>query len=132
VNHTPTATARAGLAVFGVLSIGDIVTLALTDGDHPPYAVAILSAVLGLASLPLVVRAWRDVRRQVRALVVMRVISAATCLPAFFISDVPDVARLSAGAIVALTALAVVLIATGAQSTSALAEVGLSVGKPSS
>ena len=68
MTHNPTPAARAGLAVFGVLSVGDIVTIALTDGEHPPYAVAVLGVLLGLASLALVVRAWRDARRPVRRL----------------------------------------------------------------
>lgn len=39
---------RTGLILLGLLSVGDLVVLALTDGEHPPYAVAALSAALGV------------------------------------------------------------------------------------
>jgi hypothetical protein len=104
---------RVGLAVFGLLSLGDIATLALTDGEHPPYEVAALGAVLGLVTLVLVVRAYGDPARPLRLLIGLRVLSAVTAIPAFFVSDVPAAAEIGAGAIVALTAVGVLLTARG-------------------
>ena len=54
---------RAGLLLFGLLSLGDIITIFVTDGESPPYAVAAVSAVLGLVSLFLVITALREPAR---------------------------------------------------------------------
>lgn len=102
---------RVGLVLFGLLSVGDIADLALTDGDHPPYLVAALSAVLGLASLYFVVAAWRGRHRALLPLLVLRVLSALSAVPAFFVADVPRAAVVSAAAIVVLTVVGVLLVA---------------------
>jgi hypothetical protein len=102
---------RAGLVVLGLLSVGDIAGLALTDGQHPPYPVAAIGAVLGVASLYFVVRAWQGSRSALRPLFAMRIISALSAAPAFFVSDVPTAAVVSAAAIIVLTAVGVVLLA---------------------
>jgi hypothetical protein len=104
---------RVGLVLLGLLSVGDIATLALTDGDHPPYAIAALGALLGVVSLVLVVQAYRDPARPLRLLVGLRVLSAVTALPAFFVDDVPAGAEVGAAAIVVLTAVGVLLTARG-------------------
>lgn len=104
---------RAGLVILGLLSLADVATLPLTDGEHPPYLVAALATLLGLASLLLVVQAFRDPSRSLRLLIGLRVFSAVTALPAFFVDDVPAVARAIAGAIVVLTAVGVLLTARG-------------------
>ena len=102
---------RAGLVVFGLLSLADVATPALTDGETPPYPVAIAAAVLGLASVVLVVLAWRDPAGPVWPLVVLRVASALAAVPAFLLDDVPGPALAGAGAIVVLTAIGVLLVA---------------------
>jgi hypothetical protein len=107
---TPTRTRRIGLLLFGLLSIGDLSTLALTDGNTPPYPVAALDAVLGLSSLVLVVLAWRGRPRTLVPLVVLRVVSALTALPAFFIGEAPAPAVGAAAVIVVLTAVGVLLV----------------------
>lgn len=104
------ASIRTGLVLFGLLSVGDIAELAVTDGSHPPYAVAAISAVLGVASLYLLAQAWRGRRGALRALLVLRIVSALTATPAFFVQDVPAAAKVSAAAIFALTALAAALV----------------------
>jgi hypothetical protein len=102
-----------GLAIFGLLSLGDMATLALTDGKSPPYAVAAVAALLGLVSLVLVVHAHLDPRRPLRLLIALRVLSAVTALPAFFVSDVPAGAQAAAAGVVVLTAVGVLLTARG-------------------
>jgi len=104
---------RSGLAILGLLSLGDIATLALTDGESPPYAVAALAALLGLVSLVLVVRAFRDPGQPLRLLIGLRVLSAVTALPAFFVSELPAEAQIAAAAIVFLTSVGVLLCAHG-------------------
>ena len=99
--------------MLALLSVNDIAGLALTDGKHPPRSIAAIGAALGVASLVLIVRAWRGEGgpNGLRALVVLRVVSAVTALPAFFASGVPAAALVDAAGIVVLTALAVVLLA---------------------
>jgi hypothetical protein len=104
---------RWGLGLLALLSVNDIAGVAFTDGKHPPLAIAAIGAALGVASLVLIVRAWRGQLSQggLRALLVLRVLSAVSALPAFFVSGVPAAALVDAIAIVVLTALAVVLLA---------------------
>jgi hypothetical protein len=102
---------RVGLAIFGLLSVADIAGIFLTDGDNPPYAVAAVGTLLGLVSLVLVVQAWRDPSRSLRLLTGLRVLSAVTAIPAFFVSDVPAGIEVLAAAVVVLTAVGVVLTA---------------------
>lgn len=97
---------RTGLIVLGVLSVADLAGPLTTDGDHPPMWVAVIGAVLGLASLALVVAAWRGSRRSVLPLVALRLVSALTAVPAFFVDDVP-------AGIVALVAVLVVATLAG-------------------
>ena len=104
---------RAGLVVLGLLSLADVATLPLTDGEHPPYPVAALATLLGIVSLVLVVQALRDPSRSLRVLIGLRVLSALTVLPAFFVDNVPAAAQVIAGAIVVLTAVGVLLVARG-------------------
>ncbi|MEO6512807.1 MAG: hypothetical protein ABIO16_17545 [Nocardioides sp.] len=101
---------RSGLVILGLLSLGDIAALPLTDGETPPYAGAALASLLGLASLVLVVRALRDPDRPLRLLVGLRVLSAVTALPAFFVTDVPAAAQGLAATVVILTGIGVLLV----------------------
>ncbi|GAA1558480.1 hypothetical protein GCM10009741_74240 [Kribbella lupini] len=96
--------------VLGVLSVVDLAGPLATDGEHPPMEIALIGAALGLLSLILVVLAWRGKRRAVVPLIALRVLSAVTALPAFFVGDVPAIAVLLAGVLVALTALGVALV----------------------
>ena len=111
-NTSGTTGRRLGLVILGLLSLGDIATLALTDGETPPYAVAGVAALLGLGSLVLVVQALRDPRKPLRLLIGLRVLSAVTALPAFFASDVPAGAQAAAAGVVVLTVVGVLLTAS--------------------
>jgi hypothetical protein len=105
--------------LFALLSLGDLATLPLTDGSSPPYAIAVLDLVLGLASLALVALVWRRPDRPLWPLIVLRVASALTAVPAFLVGNVPAPALVAAGAIVLLTALGVVLVARPAAEVAA-------------
>ncbi|MEJ7635377.1 hypothetical protein [Aeromicrobium sp.] len=113
MNTSRTTGRRLGLAIFGFLSVGDIATLAITDGETPPYAVAAVGALLGLVSLVLAIQAFRDPSKPLRLLIGLRVLSAITVLPAFFVSDVPVGAQAAAAGVVVLTAAGVLLVAGG-------------------
>jgi hypothetical protein len=100
---------RAGLVLLGLLSVADVVSAFLTDGEFPPVWVAVLGGILGLASLVLLVYAWRGHRAALGALIVLRLVSAASALPAFGVTGVPGPVVALAGAIVVLTAVGCLL-----------------------
>ena len=103
-------TFRAGLIVLGLLSLGDLAAPLLTDGEHPPMEIALIGSALGLVSLVLVGFAWRGARRAVVPLIVLRVLSALSAAPAFFVGDVPAAAVAAAGLAIALTVLGTALL----------------------
>jgi hypothetical protein len=103
---------RTGLLILGLLSVADLALPLLTDGETPPVPVALTAAALGLASLVLVVSAWRGARKAILPLIVLRALSAATALPAFFVADVPAPALATAAGVVLLTVAGVVLVLT--------------------
>lgn len=104
---------RGGIVVLGILSVLDLATPAVTDGDHPPMAVAIATAVLGSASLVLAVALWRGRAGAIVPLAVLRVVSALTAVPAFVVPGVPVIAKVAAAAVVLLTALGIGLLYAG-------------------
>jgi hypothetical protein len=101
---------RTGLVLLGVLALFDLPGPAITDGEHPPMSIAIAGSVLGVASLACVLLAWRGSRVALVTLITLRLISALTAVPAFFVADLPMVAVVAAAGIVALTFVGVVLV----------------------
>lgn len=106
-------TFRAGLVVLGVLSAADLALPLITDGEHPPMAVVLAGAVIGLASLILIISAWRGARRAAYAVVALRVLSAAAAAPALFSSGVPAEMITVAAVWIVLTVVGVGLVFTG-------------------
>jgi hypothetical protein len=100
-------TFRAGLGVLGLLSLADLATPLLSDGEHPPMAIALASAVVGLASLVLIVFAARGSRGATIGLIVLRALSALSAVPAFLEPEVPAAAQIAAGAAIILTVLGI-------------------------
>ena len=78
-----------GLGSLAVLSVLDLLGPLLTDGSHPPMSVALAGAAIGLASLALILPAWRGSRRAAWILVALRLLSALSAAPAFFAAGVP-------------------------------------------
>jgi hypothetical protein len=101
---------RTGLVLLGVLSLLDVAGPLMTNGDDPPMSVALFGSVLGVASLFCVYLAWRGSGRAVLPLAGLRLLSALTALPAFFVGDVPPAIRALAGVIVLLSLVGVALI----------------------
>ena len=106
-----TTSYRAGLVLFALLSLVDLADLFLTDGSHPPYLIAAIGAALGLTCLALLPAAWRGGRRSLAGVVVLRIVSALTALPAFFVAGVGAAPVTAAAAIMIATAVAVLLVA---------------------
>jgi hypothetical protein len=103
---------RAGLIVLGLLSAVDLTGPLFTDGEHPPMAIAIAGAVIGLASLVMIVFAARGSRRAAITLVVLRALSALSAVPAFYEPGVPPEARVLVGAAIVLTVVGIGLVLT--------------------
>jgi hypothetical protein len=101
-----------GLVIAGLLGLGDIITLLAGNGETPPVEVAAIGAVLGLITVAAVVPAWRGSRGAVVAIVVSRLLSAVTALPAFFVDDVPGAAVAAAAVGIVITLGAVAMLAT--------------------
>jgi hypothetical protein len=104
---------RAGLVLLGVISIGDLVAPLLTDGHTPPMSIALIGSALGLLSIVLVVFAWRGHTAAAIGLVVLRLLSALTAVPAFFEPGVPAIPMVLAGIAITVTLVGVVLVFTG-------------------
>lgn len=108
----PSSAAKAGLAICALLGVLDIVSLAgIGADDGPPVPIVILGVLLGLITLWGVSIAWRGQRKGATIVVVARVISALTALPAFFVDDAPDWAAPVVAVGLLLTVIGVGLIA---------------------
>jgi hypothetical protein len=104
---------RIGLVVLAAMSVIDLLGPLFTDGSHPPMSVALVGAAIGLASLALVPSAWRGSRRAAWILVGLRLLSALSAVPAFFVSDAPAPAVGLAGGLIAVTVAGAVLVVAG-------------------
>ncbi|NUR71720.1 MAG: hypothetical protein HOU81_12935 [Hamadaea sp.] len=103
---------RTGLVLAVLLGLADVAQ-PFSGGDFPPMGVAIAGAALGLITIGSAVYAWRGNRIATVAVVVTRLLSALSAVPAFFVPDVPAAARIAAAAICALTVAAVALVSPG-------------------
>jgi hypothetical protein len=104
---------RSGLVLLGVLSVIDLAAPLYTDGEHPPMIIAIIESALGLVSLVLVVLAWRGRVAAAVGVSVIRVLSALTAVPAFYVGGVPTPIMAVAGSFIILTVVGVVLTLAG-------------------
>jgi len=104
---------RSGVVLLGVLSVIELTGPLTTDGQHPPMIIALIGSVLGLVSIVLAVLAWRGPTAAAVGLCVLRVLSALTALPAFWVTGVPGPVVAVAGTSIMLTIIGVVLTLAG-------------------
>jgi hypothetical protein len=104
---------RVGLIVLGVLSLADLASPLITDGQHPPMFIALIGSALGLISIVLSILAWRGRPAAAIALIAIRLLSALTAVPAFTTPGVPTVPMILAGVFIALTLGGVVAVLSG-------------------
>ena len=104
---------RSGIVLLGILSVIDLTAPLYTDGEHPPMIIAIVGSVLGLVSLVLAVLAWRGRAAAAVGLSMVRVLSALTAVPAFYVTGVPAPIMAVAGTFIVLTVVGVVLTLAG-------------------
>ena len=105
---TPTISGLAICALLGVIDIISLATLGSGADDGPPVLVTLISAVLGVITLVGARIAWRGGPKWgLVAVIVSRVLSALSALPAFFVDDVPDWVPPVVGIFVVLTVVGV-------------------------
>lgn len=104
---------RTGLVLLALISLGDLAAPLLTDGQFPPMFIAWTGFGLGLLSLVLAALAWTGRRWAAVVLVVVRLLSALTAVPAFLEPGVPAVPMLLAGVAVVVTLVGSVLVLAG-------------------
>jgi hypothetical protein len=102
-----------GLVISALLGVTDIVSAPMTDGEHPPWVIAIAGGVLGLLTLVGVYFAWRGSRAGAATVIVTRLLSALAAVPALFVDDVPPGLRTVAAVGIVITLIAVALVASG-------------------
>lgn len=100
-----------GLVVAALLGLADLASLA-GPVDGPPLAVKIIGTVLGLGTLVGVVLAWPN-RSRVGAvmIVVTRLLSVLTAVPAFFVDGTATEAKGAAAIGIVVTVVCVALVA---------------------
>lgn len=104
---------RSGVVLLGVLSVIELTGPLTTDGQHPPMIIALIGAALGLVSIVLAVLAWGGRTAAAVGLCVLRMLSALTALPAFWVTGVPGPVVAVAGTSIVLTIVGVVLTLAG-------------------
>lgn len=116
----------AGLLLAGALGVFDLSLPVMARDGHPPMAIAAVSAVLGAATLVAVIVARRQgmagarqgmaagrwgARRWFAAVAGSRVLSALSAAGALPATGVPGAVRFGATAEIALTVVAIILLA---------------------
>jgi hypothetical protein len=110
-HHEALQDVRHRLVLATLFGLADLATPLTTDGEHPPMAIAVAGATLGLLTLAGVGYAWQGRRGGVTTIIVTRLLSAVTAVPAFFVDGVPAGARIVAAARVVLTIVCVATVA---------------------
>lgn len=100
-----------GLILAGLLALGDAIGPLTGMGDGPPFAVLLADSVLGIVTIVGVVLGWRGKRSGIVTVIVTRILTALSALPAFFVDGVPAPAVAIAVVGIAVTLLAVALVA---------------------
>ena len=106
-----TRASKTGMVLAGLLGLLDVIDLfsintPFPEGMTPPPGWLV---ILGLITLAAIVPAWRGNHRAILVVVVTRVLSAFSAVPAYFV-NVPSYILISTTMIVLLTILAVWLI----------------------
>ncbi len=119
--NTLTTRAKIGYWLAVLLAVADVASLLIPtspDGEGPPFAVTLFSAVMGVITLVAAVLVARTGKRSaIRVMAVSRILSAITALPAFFVEGVPPVFVAFGAATVVLSIVAVVLLMSRARSS---------------
>ena len=102
--------AKIGIAILGLMSLGNVPSVLTTDGEHPPVAIAAVLTALGIAGLVLAVLAWRGNRPSLIALVTLSALSALSAVPAFTAEGVTPALQVVAAVAIGVTVVGVALV----------------------
>ena len=103
--------ARIGIVILGLMSLGNVPSILTTDSVRPPpMAIAAVLTFLGIAGLVLTVLAWRGNRSSLIALVALQAVSALSSVPAFTSDGVPAGLQVVAALGIAITVLGIALV----------------------
>jgi hypothetical protein len=105
-----------GLILAGLLGISDIIGFVGAGSEGPPVPILIADTVLGVITVVGVVLGWRGRRGGIVAVIVTRLLSALSAVPAFFVDGVPAPLVAVAALGIAVTLLAVGLLAPALRS----------------
>jgi hypothetical protein len=100
-----------GLILAGLLGLSDAIGPLTGPGDGPPIAVLLADSVLGIVTIVGVVLGWLGKRSGIATVIVTRILAALSALPAFFVNGVPAPAVAIGVVGIAVTLLAVALVA---------------------
>ncbi len=106
---------KVGLVISGLVDLANIPSAftSTPDGEvGPPYAILLLSSVIGIVGLVATVLAWRGNGAALRVAAGALVINVLTALPAFFV-DVPAFVKALTALAVVVTVAALVLMFSG-------------------
>jgi hypothetical protein len=110
---TRSRTFTAGLAICALLALADAAMAFDVSDDAPPLPVLVSGALFGLITLYGVQRAWSGAPRGAPAILVSRVLSALSGIPAFFVDDAPEWAPPVVAACIFLTIVGLGLVLRG-------------------
>lgn len=116
---TRSRTFTAGVAICALLAVADVVMAFDVSADAPPLPVLISGALLGLITLYGVRRARTGSGRGVSVVVVSRVLSVLSGVPAFFVDDAPEWAPPVVAACIVLTIAGLGLVLRGVRQPAA-------------
>ena len=102
---------KIGLVLCALLGVFDVLSVAGAGAeDAPPTPVVVLGVILGLITLVGVFLAWRGAKKGFIAVVVSRVLSTLSAVPAFFVEDVPGWVPVAVGIGIVITVIALGLL----------------------
>jgi hypothetical protein len=106
---------KVGLAIAGLVNLSNVPSALFPTPDGevgPPYAILLLSSVIGVIGLVATILAWRGNGAALRVAAGALVINVLTALPAFFV-DVPAFIKALVALAVVVTVAALVLMFSG-------------------
>ena len=106
---------KVGLVISGLVNLTNIPSAfsPTPDGEvGPPYAILLLSSVIGVVGLVATILAWRGNGAALRVAAGALVLNVLTALPAFFV-DVPAFIKALVALAVVVTVAALVLMFSG-------------------
>jgi len=113
---TTTTKQKVGLVICAVYGLTNIPSVLIPTGDGdtegPPFAILVVSSILGVVSLVAAIMAWRGNRVSLRVAAGAMIVLTLTGLPALFV-DVPMAVKAVTAFGIVITVVAVVLMFSG-------------------